>query len=84
VSGHAQISRLRGTEDSGAAQVELLWYAATSRVTFTAPHAQPTRRGGAYKPRELYIGELALEAARRSGSSAFVPLTAGGFGRELA
>lgn len=75
---HVQISRLRGTEDSDAAPVELLWHADMSRVTFTAPHAQPTRRDGAYKPRELRIGELALEVARRSGSNALVPLTAGG------
>lgn len=78
MSGHAQISRLSSTEDSAAAPVALLWYTAMSRVTFTAPHAQPTLRDGAHKPRELRIGELALEAARRSGSNALVPLTAGG------
>lgn len=74
---HAETLRLRGSEPCDGAAVEMLWYAARSRVTFTAPHAQPTRRDGAHKPRELCVGDLALEASRRSESNALVPLTAG-------
>ena len=73
----ANTLRLCGSEGRNGATVELLWHAASSRVTFTAPHAQPTRRDGAHKPRELRVGDLALEAARRSNSNALVPLTAG-------
>lgn len=77
MSEHATNLRLRGSESRDGATVELLWYAARSPVTFTAPHAQPARRDGAHKPRELRVGDLALEAARRSNSNALVPLTAG-------